>query len=101
MIQYKAELQGINIILQEESYTSKVSFFDNDFIPEYGKTDNLCKPSGKRICRGLYKLSDGFVVNSDINGSLNILRKYLNYAPADLIVSSRGLVTRPIKLKYV
>lgn len=101
MIQYKAELQGINVILQEESYTSKVSFFDNDFIPEYGKTDKLYKPSGKRIYRGLYKLSDGFIVNSDINGSLNILRKYLNYASADLIVSSRGLVARPIKLKYV
>ena len=100
MIQYKSELQGINIILQEESYTSKVSFFDNDFIPEYGKTDKLYKPSGKRIYRGLYKLSDGFIVNSDINGSLNILRKYLNES-AEFIVGSRGLVTRPIKLKYV
>ena len=100
MIQYKSELQGINVILQEESYTSKVSFFDNDFIPEYNKTDKLYKPSGKRICRGLYKLSDGFVVNSDINGSLNILRKYLNVS-AENIVGSIGLVTRPVKLKYI
>ncbi len=97
MIQYKSELNGINVILQEESYTSKVSFFDNDFIPEYGKTDNLYRPSGKRICRGLYKLSNRFIINSDINGSLNILRKYLNVTAED-IVSSRGLVTRPVKL---
>lgn len=100
MIHYKSELNGINVILQEESYTSKVSFFNNDFIPEYNKTDNLYKPSGKRICRGLYKLSDGFIVNSDINGSLNILRKYLNVS-AENIVGSRSLVTRPVKLKYI
>ena len=100
MIQYKSELNGINVILQEESYTSKVSFFNNDFIPEYNKTDNLYKPSGKRICRGLYKLSNGFVINSDINGSLNILRKYLNVS-AENIVGSRSLVTRLVKLKYI
>ena len=73
---YLSELYGINLILQEESYTSKASFLDEDVIPTYGKDDNYMF-SGSRIKRGLYKTSDGTLINSDINGSLNILKKAL------------------------
>ena len=71
-------MKGIRVILQEESYTSKASFFDNNEIPTYKKdnSENI-KFSGKRIKRGLYKTASGLSVNADINGSLNILRKYL------------------------
>lgn len=75
-LQYKCKLEGINVIIQEESYTSKSSFIDNDFIPTYKSTTELnYKFSGRRIKRGLYQSSSGMVINADLNGSLNILRK--------------------------
>ena len=75
-LRYKCELRGITVIVQEESYTSKASFLDNDDIPVYGETENL-KFSGRRIKRGLYKSGDGRLINADVNGSYNILRKGL------------------------
>lgn len=98
MIIYKAYMVGINVHLQEESYTSKCSFFDNDYIPTYGIDDDKFKPSGKRKYRGLYK-ANKYIVNADINGSLNILRKYLKcncdeiISPADV-----GLVVNPSRV---
>ena len=75
-LQYKCQLRGITVITQEESYTSKASFLDNDDIPVYGETENP-KFSGRRVKRGLYKTSDGRLINADVNGSYNILRKGL------------------------
>lgn len=75
-LQYKCKLRGITVVTQEESYTSKASFLDNDDIPVYGETDNP-KFSGRRIKRGLYRSSDGQLINADVNGSYNILRKGL------------------------
>lgn len=75
-LQYKSRLEGINVIIQEERYTSKSSFLDNDFIPTFKSSTELnYKFSGKRIKRGLYKSLDGKLINADLNGSLNILRK--------------------------
>ena len=71
---FKCKLLGIDCVIQEESYTSKASFLDNDDIPVYGKNDSK-KFSGIRIKRGLYKSSKGILINADINGALNILRK--------------------------
>ena len=67
-IRYKASLKGIEVIETEESYTSKCSFFDNEFP---------CKQEtfkGERTFRGLFKSSKGFI-NADLNGALNIIRK--------------------------
>ena len=100
-LKYKCQLEGIIVIEQEESYTSKVSFFDNDFIPVYGQSDELFKSSGKRIKRGLYKTSSGLVLNADINGSLNIMRKYLNEVCDEIISpANRGLVMNPVKIQF-
>ena len=75
-LQYKCKLEGINVIIQEESYTSKSSFIDNDSILTFKSSTELnYKFSGKRIKRGLYKSSSGMIINADLNGSLNILRK--------------------------
>jgi hypothetical protein len=73
---YKARLVGIQVKLQEESYTSKASFLDNDPLPTY-QADRVEQPvfSGKRIARSWYRASDGTVLHADINGSYNILRK--------------------------
>ena len=100
-LKYKCQLKGINVIEQEESYTSKVSFFDNDFIPVYGQNDELFKSSVKRIKRGLYKTASGLVLNADINGSLNIMRKYLNEVCDEIISpANRGLVMNPVKIQF-
>lgn len=77
MLIYKCQLKGINAVIQEESYTSKCNFLQQDYIPTFGVDDNLFNPSGKRIKRGLYKSNCGKIINADVNGSLNILRKYL------------------------
>lgn len=75
-LRYKCRLRGISVISQEESYTSKASFLDNDDIPVYGETGNP-KFSGRRIMRGLYRAGDGRMINADVNGSYNIMRKGL------------------------
>ncbi|GLV55949.1 transposase [Dictyobacter sp. S3.2.2.5] len=86
---YKAKLAGIQVILQEESYTSKASFLDNDFIPTY-QANRAEKPifAGTRIARSWYRAKDGTVIHADINGSLNILRK----SNSDLLQLGRGVV---------
>jgi transposase len=76
MIRYKAERAGIHIEEQEESYTSKASFLDTDRIPVYGDVVRDDAFSGRRIHRGLYRSKDGILINADINGAANILRKW-------------------------
>ena len=88
---------GIKYVSQEESYTSKASAIDEDIIPVYGEnTDNIVF-SGKRIHRGLYRSSDGSMLNADINGSINILRKYFKERNENWIYqnSVRALVNVP------
>jgi len=89
-IKYKAELIGINVILENESYTSKCSALDLEPIQKHSEY------IGKRIKRGLFKYSKG-LINSDINGSLNILRKVIG---DDFIkdLSNTGFVHNPVKV---
>ncbi len=78
MLTYKAALVGIQVEIQEESYTSKASFLDLDPIPTYKPDDDTEYVfSGKRIGRRnrLYRTKDGRVICADVNGSYNILRK--------------------------
>jgi IS605 OrfB family transposase len=77
MIQYKCEKEGIRVLIQEESYTSKASFLNLDIIPIYDKNKiTKYEFSGYRKSRGLYKINNSNkVINSDVNGSYNILRK--------------------------
>ncbi|TRT73981.1 MAG: transposase [Microcystis sp. M_OC_Ca_00000000_S217Cul] len=75
MISYKCQLEGISVILQEESYTSASNFLNDDPLPVYGKITEKPVFSGKRISRGLYRTDKGILVQSDVMGSYNILRK--------------------------
>jgi len=68
-LDYKCKLEGINVILTEESYTSKCSFLDGETIEKH---ENYL---GKRIKRGLFRSAKGKLINADLNGSLNILKK--------------------------
>jgi IS605 OrfB family transposase len=90
-IKYKAEISGIEVIFTEESYTSQSSFYDNDPLPRYGEKE--VEFSGKRKYRGLYVTKDGFALNADINGSLNIGRKVI---PEFLGIGDRSLAARPV-----
>jgi len=94
MIVYKAELAGIKVTYQNEAYTSGVSAFDLEPIMKqyYNK--------GRRVKRGLFQTNQGYYVNADINGSLNILRKVYTGIP-NLIKSVRdnGCVNHPQRIR--
>lgn len=86
---YKLESLGINVILVEESYTSKASFIDNDALPVFSEdTKEKYTFSGKRKHRGLYVTKHGCRINADLNGAFNIIRKHVpGFSPqADLMV---------------
>ena len=93
LITYKAKLHGIEIKLQEESYTSGCSALDLEPITKksYDKS--------RRIVRGLFASSYG-IINSDVNGSLNILRKSEKCIP-DLIKLKRdnGKLDSPKRIR--
>lgn len=97
---YLCKLYGIEFRLQEESYTSKASFFDGDKIPVYDKENpQEYIFSGKRIKRGLYQTSAGKLINADCNGALNILRKS---KVVDLsILYNRGELNTPKRIRVV
>ena len=99
MLHYKCNLVGISIIVTEESYTSKCSFIDNEEIKKKEVYD------GKRTKRGLYCTKEGKLINADINGSFNIMRKGLvKVALDDKIVSypeCRGFVYNPDKFNLI
>ncbi|MBQ8994775.1 MAG: IS200/IS605 family accessory protein TnpB-related protein, partial [Oscillospiraceae bacterium] len=72
ILKYQGERNGIRILEQEESYTSKASFLDRDDIPNFGVESVF---SGVRTNRGSYRSKNGQMINADLNGSANILRK--------------------------
>ena len=80
ILTYLCEENGIEVHEQEESYTSKASFLDGDFIPTFNESGEKEKHtfSGRRISRGLYETKNKKIINADVNGSLNILRKFIN-----------------------
>ncbi len=88
MLTYKAKLVGIQVVMQEESYTSMASFLDSDPIPIYQahRAEKLVF-SGMRIARSWYQAQDGRLIHADVNGSWNILRK----SNSDLLQLGRGI----------
>lgn len=68
-LKYKCENVGIKYIETEESYSSGTSFLDGEepIKQNYDKA--------RRIERGLFKSNSGLLINSDVNGSLQIMMK--------------------------
>ena len=95
-INYKASRYGIEVVEQEESYTSKADALALDRLPVKSKSKDKFTFSGKRKLRGLYQSSIGKLVNADVNGSLNILRKVIG---DDFIQSliDKGAVFAPVR----
>ena len=97
-LEYLCKLYSLRFVEQEESYTSKSSFFDMDILPKF----EVDKPQpysflGKRIKRGLYQTSKGYILNADVNGALNILRKS-NVVDLEVLYS-RGVVDTPARIR--
>ena len=92
ILKYKCELEGIRVIFIEESYTSKCSFFDNEGICRHDKY------LGKRAKRGLFVTAKGMLVNADVNGSYNIMKKAVPNAFADGI-EALGVVPTVLTVK--
>jgi putative transposase len=88
-LKYKSKLMGINILLNEESYTSKTPALDRE---EPIKHD---KYLGKRIKRGLFQSLNGQIINADVNGSIQIGYKVFGNSFRE---SNIGCVTQPIKV---
>ncbi|MGK7893963.1 MAG: RNA-guided endonuclease InsQ/TnpB family protein [Xenococcus sp. (in: cyanobacteria)] len=112
------EQYSIQFIETEESYTSKTSFLDGDYLPTYGEKADATepsshggshahqapkdwKPSGRRTKRGLYRTAKNWYVNADCNGAANIIRKVTTTLSILKTVSlervTRGVLTRPHK----
>lgn len=91
-LENKSDSLGINTIDHEENYTSKCSFID---------LETICKHEnylGKRIKRGLFRTNDGLYINSDINGSGNIMRKVIG--DAWLSQPIVDLMLNPVRLNF-
>jgi putative transposase len=88
MLTNKAQLAGIQIVLTEESYTSKCGFLDLEPIGKRGVY------AGRRIKRGLFRAKDGYCLNADVNGAYNILRKVIPNAFGNGIA---GVVVHPAR----
>ena len=99
-LEYLCELNSITFVMQEESYTSKASFWDQDAIPVYNCDDGKeYRFSGKRIHRGQYKTATGKVLNADVNGALNIMSKS-NVVDVNVLYS-RAEVDTPVRIKIL
>ena len=90
---------GIKFVETEESYSSKASFVDNDFLPTFGEKPEGWKASGNRVNRGLYRTAQGWLINADANGGANIARKVAIMLGLDLSGISRGDLSAPLRLK--
>jgi putative transposase len=93
-LKYKAELLGIEVVKQEESYTSGCSALDLEEINKqnYNKS--------RRIQRGLFISNSGILINADVNGSLNILRKYSKRIPRAVeSVRDNGFLDNPLRIR--
>ena len=97
-LEYLCKLYGLIFVEQEESYTSKSSFFDMDILPKFeADKPQTYSFSGKRIKRGLYQTSKGYILNADVNGALNILKKS-NVVDLEVLYS-RGVVDTPTRIR--
>lgn len=102
MIEYKAQLAGINVIKTRESYTSQTSFLDCEKPCKqngnYARRQKGLSPAKRRVKRGLFKSNKGILINADVNGAYQIIRKAFPKVKADGI---EGLELNPVKYNVI
>lgn len=99
LIIYKYEQQNGIVVTNEESYTSKASALDLDTLPKR-KLKKKQSFSGLRIKRGLYKTAKGLLINADVNGALNIIRKVAKNSIDDLVEDAQ-FIHRCVTPKFI
>lgn len=99
MIKYKAQQVGINVIETNESYTSQTSFLDHEKPCKqngnYVRKQKHLSPTKRRVKRGLFRSNNGTLINADVNGALQIIKKV--FPKFDLNDGTVGLVLSPFK----
>ena len=97
MIQYKAQEVGIRVLLSREDYTSKSSFLDGEPIT---RQRNYL---GERISRGLFCSKNGILINSDVNGAYNIIKKAVPKAFSNWEMNDgiKGVWLHPVRWKTI
>lgn len=98
-IKQLCEIYGIRYVETEEANTSAASYLDGDSLPEHGKKPVGWKASGKRAKRGLYCTKDGSLVNADLNGAANILKKVARNLGIDLGKLCRRCLTTAARIR--
>ena len=100
------EQYGIRFVETEESYTSKASFLDGDYLPTYGEKPKDWNQSGRRTKGGLYRTANNWYINAEGNGAANIIRKGIQVSTSlsslkdiNLEQVSRGILTCPHRIK--
>jgi IS605 OrfB family transposase len=94
------EQYGLRFVETEESYTSKASFVDNDFLPTFSEKPEGWKESGRRVKRGLYRTGlHNWYINADCNASGNVLRKVAMMLGFDLSGIGRACLTAPTRIR--
>ena len=94
-VKYKSELIGITVKTINESHTSKCSFLDNEEIRHHKKY------IGKRISRGLFRTSNGRLINADVNAGYNIMKKAFPNALSVDGIEAFGLMPQIIQQNIV
>lgn len=92
------EQYGLKFVETEESYTSKASFVDNNFLPKFDEKLEGWKSSGKRVKRGLFRTALNQYINADCNGAANIIRKVSTTLGLNLSEVSSGALTTPLRI---
>ena len=68
MIEYKAKLEGIEVRIVSESYTSGTSFLDGE------KPTKDYYDKSRRVKRGLFRSNNGILINADINAAYQMIK---------------------------
>ncbi|MBW4602567.1 MAG: transposase [Calothrix sp. FI2-JRJ7] len=98
-IKQLCEVYGIRYVETEEANTSCASYLDGDSLPKHREKSVGWKPSGKRTKRGLYRTQNGSLINADLNGSANILRKVAGNLGIDLSRLVRRCLTTVSRIR--
>ncbi len=93
-IKYRAEENGINVLIHEESYTGKCSFPDNESIRHHKNY------AGKRISRSVFRSANGIPVHAGLQASYNIIKRTIPEASANGI-GGIGLYPQSLSIKEI
>ena len=85
MIRYKAALEGIEVVVTAESYTSGTSYLDGE------RPEKTFYNKGRRIHRGLFRSNTGKYINADVNAAYQIMKAG---GIEDLKIKEKEKVTR-------